>query len=111
MLIIRKNHFSTGSSSANCTTVSFTLSCVAVASASDSSLTAGDAGEACFSSDFAASGAPKDVSKRVVGLTSPTNCTSVKWVTYNKTTIPQHKSWERFPTDAFVLRQSKFTGL
>ena len=71
MLMMRKNHFRTGSSSANCTTDSLTLSCVTASSASDSSLTALDAGMACLSSDFVVSAASKDVSKRVVGLISP----------------------------------------
>ena len=69
--MILKNHLSPGSSRSNCTTVSLTLSCVAVARTSDSSFTAAFSGRTCLSSDFVGPVASNDVSKRVVGLNFP----------------------------------------
>ena len=69
--MILKNHLSPGSSRSNCTTVSLTLSCVAVARTSDSSFTAAFSDMTCLSSHFVGPVASNDVSKRVVGLNFP----------------------------------------
>lgn len=69
--MILKNHLSPRSSFSNCTTLSLTLSCVALASTPDSSFTASSPATTFLSSHFVGPDASNDVSKRVVGLNLP----------------------------------------